>query len=104
MPPAKTKYGRMPVVTARVPHDVPDRLAEAAAASGVTRSTWIASALTAALNQQEGRAMPHAYPDPRTATVPDRAAHDAVKRAASTRPGRSDRAVPRQDPTKVRVG
>lgn len=99
-----TPKGRRPVVAARVPHDVPDRLAAAAAASGVTRSTWIASALTAALNQQEGRAMPHAYPDPRTATVPDRAAHDAVRANASTRPGRSDRAVPKADPTKVRVG
>ena len=97
-------HPRRAVVAARVPRDYPDRLAEVAAASGVTRSTWIADALTAALNQQEGRPMAAAHPDPRTAEVPDRAAHDAVKRSASTRPGRSDRAVPKADPTRVRVG
>ena len=103
MPAKKVPNPRQAVVTSRVPRDLPARIDAAAARAGTTRSTFIRDVLTAAVDQ-EPAAMPHAYPDPRTATVPDRAAHDAVKRAASTRPGRSDRAVPKADPTRVRVG
>ena len=46
----------------------------------------------------------HAYPDPITGTVPSPDAHDAVRANASVRPGRSDRDVPKADPTRVTTG
>lgn len=48
--------------------------------------------------------MASAHPDPKTGQVPPPAAHDAVKRRASTRPGRVDRRVPKAGPQRVRVG